>query len=170
MAFSFICHHCRQVHEGMPSFGTDSPASFDAIPPHERNARCFLSADDCVIDGRWFFLRGLIEIPVAGEDEAFTWIVWASVSEASHRIWRDSREEPRRSHLGPFFGWLNTSLPFYPETLELKCRVHLRDHGLRPFIELEPTDHPLAVEQRHGITGARVESFATALLHSAPAG
>ena len=35
--------------------------------------------------------------------------------------------------------------------------VHLRDDGVRPYIELEPTDHPLAVEQRsNGITVDRV--------------
>jgi hypothetical protein len=31
--------------------------------------------------------------------------------------------------------------------------------------ELEPTDHPLAVEQREGITIQRVREFAELLLH-----
>ena len=29
---------------------------------------------------------------------------------------------------------------------------HFRGDGLRPAIELEPTDHPLAVDQRDGIS------------------
>jgi hypothetical protein len=33
------------------------------------------------------------------------------------------------------------------------------------FFELEPTDHPLAVEQRTGITRARVQQFTELLLH-----
>ncbi|MGW1264432.1 DUF2199 domain-containing protein [Streptomyces drozdowiczii] len=33
-------------------------------------------------------------------------------------------------------------------TLNLKTRVHTRPVGDRPFVELEPTDHPLAIEQR----------------------
>ena len=45
--------------------------------------------------------------------------------------------------------------------LNLKTRVHLRDDGMRPLIELEPTDHPLAVEQRAGISLGRM-----AQLHS----
>jgi len=48
--------------------------------------------------------------------------------------------------------------------LNLKTLVHLRSGGLRPFIELEPTDHPLAVEQRNGISMTRVEEIAS-LLH-----
>ena len=47
-------------------------------------------------------------------------------------------------------------MPLYPSTENLKTRVHLRDDGARPYIELEPTDHPLAVEQRNGITADRV--------------
>ncbi len=36
------------------------------------------------------------------------------------------------------------------------------------LIELEPTDHPLAVEQRVGITLARVQEIAETLLHGLP--
>ncbi len=41
--------------------------------------------------------------------------------------------------------------------------------GQRPLIELEPTDHPLAAEQRAGITLARVQEIAETLLHGLPA-
>jgi hypothetical protein len=40
--------------------------------------------------------------------------------------------------------------------LSLKTMVHTQPVGVRPSIELEPTDHPLAIEQREGITVARV--------------
>lgn len=66
--------------------------------------------------------------------------------EASFKQWLEFYPERRRSHVGPFFGWLNAYLKPYPETMDLKTRVHLRDGGIRPFIELQPTDHPLAVE------------------------
>src|SRR5579862_5479566 len=42
------------------------------------------------------------------------------------------------------------------------CR---REVGRRPRIELEPTDHPLAVEQRNGITWERVQQIAGLVLH-----
>jgi hypothetical protein len=42
--------------------------------------------------------------------------------------------------------------------------VHLRSGGRRPAIELEPTDHPLAIEQREGISIARVEEIAAQLM------
>jgi hypothetical protein len=55
--------------------------------------------------------------------------------------------------IGPFFGWLSNNISFYAEeTLNLKTMAHFRSGGLRPRLELEPTDHPLAIDQRNGIT------------------
>ena len=47
-------------------------------------------------------------------------------------------------------------LKSYPDTLNMKCQVHPREGRQRPTIELEPTDHPLAIEQRDGITFDRL--------------
>jgi hypothetical protein len=60
-------------------------------------------------------------------------------------------------------GWNST--PGGVKPTYLKTHVHTRPVGQRPYIELEPTDHPLAVEQRNGITMARVRDIAAALLH-----
>ena len=77
---------------------------------------------------------------------------------------------PGREREQPYFGWMSTELPLYlPSTLSLKTRVHTQAVGQRPLIELEPTDHPLAVEQHTGITLARVQEIAETLLHALPA-
>ena len=58
-----------------------------------------------------------------------------------------------------------TEIPIYqPTTLSLETHVHTQPVGARPLVELEHTDHPLAVEQRTGITVARVQQIAEALL------
>ena len=74
--------------------------------------------------------------------------------------------EDGRESEPPYFGWLSTLLPVYPDTVNLKTMVHTRPVGVRPWIEIEPTDHPLAVEQREGITLARVQEIAELLLHT----
>jgi hypothetical protein len=134
-----------------------------------RQVRCVLGSDDCVIDGNEFFVRGCIEIRVHGEDDPLSWGVWVSLSEASYKQWADSFHLKKRSHLGPFFGWLNAWLKPYPETMNLKTRVHLRDDGVRPYIELEPTEHPLAVEQRNGISVQRVTEIYEQMVHETAA-
>jgi hypothetical protein len=58
------------------------------------------------------------------------------------------------------FGWFSNQVPGYPDTLNLKCDVSPRDDGMRPLITLEPTDHPLAVQQREGISFESAVAYA----------
>ena len=135
------------------------------IPETEREERALLSSDICLIDEQHGFIVGNLEIPVLDSDQRFSWDVWVSLSlpnfKRAFQLWEQAgcESEP------PYFGWLSTSLPGYPETLHLKTHVHTREVGLRPLLELEPTDHPLAVEQRQGITMARVQEIAELVLH-----
>lgn len=159
--FSFTC----EVHEGIPSYAALAPLSDEQVPASEREARCVLGSDDCVIDGSQFFVRGCIEIPVEGEAEPFALGVCVSLSEASFMEWGRSFELDQRARIGPFFGWLDTSLPLYPGTIHLKTRVRLRDGFVRPSIELEQNGHPLAIEQRDGIGRARLAGIITLMMH-----
>jgi hypothetical protein len=53
----------------------------------------------------------------------------------------------------------------YPDAEALKTTAHLRDDGVRPYIELQPTDHPLAIEQRDGISVDRLAEIYAAYTH-----
>jgi hypothetical protein len=165
MKFEFKCATCGEIHKGMPSLGSDKPLSYYEVPEAERESRCDCGSDECIIDGQWFFVRGCIEIPVIDEKEPFIWSVWVSLSKENFEKWVHCLDEQKRSHIGPFFGWLNVWLKPYPDTINLKTQIHLRDYGLRPYIELEPTDHPLAVEQRVGITKERVAEIYSIMMH-----
>lgn len=154
--FRFKCPSCGEWHEGMPTFGANAPLYFYSIPAEERASRCALGADTCIVDREHFFVRGCLEIPVHGEAEPFVWGVWVSLSKDHFDQFVACFETNHRSHIGPFFGWLSAEFPFYPSTENLKTRAHLRDDGVRPYIELEPTDHPLAIEQKNGIEVDRV--------------
>jgi len=168
--FRFKCVSCGQWHDGMPTFGADAPYHFYEVAPEERAERCDLGSDDCVIDGRFFFVRGCLDIPVLGEEECFSWGVWASLNKDNFNLFIQYFDQPKRSHIGPFLGWLSAGLSLYPDTVNLKARVHLRDDGIRPYIELEPTDHPLAVEQRNGIPVSRVAEIYAYYQHGAGQG
>jgi hypothetical protein len=163
--FEFTCTKCGKVHRGTPTFGADAPLNYYAVPEPEREKRCSLGTDDCVIDEKWFYVRGCLEIAVHGAHDPFVWGVWVSLSKQSFEKWAACFGDSKRSHVGPFFGWLVAWLKPYPDTMNLKTRVHLRDDGIRPLIELEPTDHPLAVEQRQGITVERLGEIYAIMTH-----
>ena len=145
------------------NYTAEAPAAWD--PAFAGADDCTLSSDQCVIRGH-YFVKGLIEIPVIDSDEVFSWGVWVSLSRENFSRAGDLWNRPGREAERPYFGWLTTDLPVYsPTTLNLKTHVHTRPLGERPYIELEPTGHPLAVEQRTGITLDRVREVAAAVLH-----
>lgn len=147
-------------------YDTDAPAYWYGLPPEEREERAELTSDQCVIDGKHFFLRGNLEIPILDSEEKLVWGVWVSVSEES--FWRATElweQEGRESEM-PYFGWLSTALPTYPETVSMKSRLRTRPVGLRPLVELLPSEHPLSREQQEGISYERVREIADAVLHS----
>jgi hypothetical protein len=160
------CRCCGEVHDELPMhYGASAPALWFGIPEAEREARALLSPDTCLIDGEHGFVIGNLEIPVLDGDHLFSWGVWVSLSLPNFKRAFELWEQVGRESEPPYFGWMSTSLPGYPETLNLKSHVHTRAVGRRPLVELEPTDHPLAVEQRHGITVARVQEIAELVLH-----
>ncbi|MFI8705965.1 DUF2199 domain-containing protein [Bacillus sp. NPDC077411] len=151
---NFRCTHSE--HELPIGYGSDAPIYYYNIPENERHQRFEINSDICIMDEEYYFIRGCIEIPIINNNEVFIWNVWVSLSEESFSKTMELWETEERKTEEPYFGWLSTSIPGYPDTVNLKTHVYIRDIGIRPFIELEPTDHPLAVEQRKGITLERI--------------
>jgi hypothetical protein len=164
---SFECRTCGQRHVGLPAFHFGGPAQLGAVPPDELAARVQRTDDGCVLDldGRHYFARGQLEIPIRGTDERFTWSVWVSLSERSFHRYAELFDDEQRPAGESFFGWLCNAVPEYPDTMFLKTELRVRPYPTRPLVELEPTGHPLAVDQREGITRERAVALAERLLH-----
>ncbi|MFG6494747.1 DUF2199 domain-containing protein [Fictibacillus sp. UD] len=157
----YICNCCGKYHDELPlNYGSPAPIYYEEATRRERKKRFEINDDLCVMDGEHFFIRGCMEIPVIGSDEPFVWGVWVSLSEENFALTLEHWDDPESEKLEPMFGWLSTALPLYPDTINLKTYVHTRSVDLRPYIELEPTDHPLSIEQREGIKIDRVKEIA----------
>lgn len=160
----FQCHTCGKWHDGLPlDYGYNRPDYWSENL--STDADSFLSSDFCVIKNRDYFVRGLIEIPIVGTDQSFRWGVWSSLSKANFdritKLWHD----PQLLNEPPYFGWLSNSISFYPQTLNLKASVHSSTIKERPYLTLEPTDHPLSFEQRNGMTQERVREIVERAMH-----
>jgi len=164
-SFQFKCRTCDEIHHGLPAWQFDAPIQVLAIPNAERGARVALTEDDCVIDGKEFYLKGLLELAVQGSPERFVWGVWLSVSPESYSRFATLFDDPERLADEQFFGWLCNELPNYPSTQFLKTMLHIREYPVRPWVELEPTSHPLAIDQRDGIPFERAIALAEILIH-----
>lgn len=147
---AYRCSTCGKLHDDLPDLGADKPDQWWAVPAEERAERIKLTSDTCEIDNEHFFIRGVIEIPIHHQDSRFGFGVWVSQKRENFFTYL---KNPDTSEIGPFFGWLCTRLTYYEKDIEfLKTIAHFRGGGLRPTIELEPTDHPLAIDQREGIS------------------
>ena len=150
---SIKCVTCGKEHDGLPDIGAGKPDHWWYIPEAERAERVKLTSDTCVIDDEDYFIRGVIEIPVHEQAEPFGFGVWVSQKRENYLEYLKHFDS---DEIGPFFGWLCTRLACYSEnTLLLKTMAHFRCGNLRPLIELEPKDYPLAIDQRNGISLAR---------------
>ncbi|WP_394841325.1 DUF2199 domain-containing protein [Pendulispora brunnea] len=145
----YQCAVCRSVHVDLPDIGADKPDSWWDVPEEQRERRVQLTSDTCIIDNEHFFIRGVIEIPIHHEPGRFGFGVWVSQKKENFEHYLQNFDS---DEIGPFFGWLCTSISYYPGgTLHLKTMAHFRGKGLRPLIMVEPTEHPLSVHQRFGL-------------------
>lgn len=162
----WTCRTCGAMHSGAPdSYSYDAPWTWYTIPEAERQNRSLLTEDYCAIDNKDFFVRGCLEIPIIGREGPLIWGVWVSLSRTNWLRERSLAQDPSRTAEPPYFGWLSSRIEIYPDTAALKTSVRTQVVGKRPLIELQPTDHPLAVEQRGGITENRLIEIAELIEH-----
>jgi hypothetical protein len=165
-SITFTCTSCGNRHEGIPDLGFDSPYYYHQLSPSDRAHLAVLTPDTCVIAKEgFFFVRGVLRIPIIGRAEQFGWGVWVSLSQPNFMKYQATFTEPNREVQGPFFGWFNSQLPGYPPTLSLKTNVYFQPHPNRPLIELQHTDHPLSQHQHHGISVEELTALIQRQLH-----
>jgi len=159
------CSICGVEHESVPTcFGSNPPWPL-FVQESEFQQRVELSPDQCVVDKKYFFIRGHLQIPIDSYPEPLIFSVWASLSEKSFLHMCEGWNDLERYSDPPYFGWLYSRIPSYPETLELKLSVQSREPGVVPVFTLERTDHPVALDQRNGISIERWKQMAHELLH-----
>jgi hypothetical protein len=124
-----------------------------------------MSPDQCVIDGRDFYLRGRIAVPVIGLDEPLIWGIWVEVGPKdfirTNEMWSVAGREMEPA----FKGYLDTELFLFGDTINLEVMVETQMVGRRPHFRVIDPEHPLAVEQRVGIRMERVVEIAEMVLH-----
>ena len=162
----FDCRICGRHHDDLPlSYSVKVPVAAAAVPVEEIGRRVIITRDQCVIDDRFYYLRGRFALPVHGLDEPFIWGVWARVTAKdffrTHQLWTD----PARVHEPLYEGLLNNELPVYGDTMNLPVRIQTMAVGRRPHFFVADPNHPLATEIREGITRDRIVAFAEKLLH-----
>lgn len=95
----FTCSCCGDHHADVPlGYSTMAPDVWD--PSFETDPDSMLSSDQCIITGQHFFIKGLIEIPVIGSEDVFSWGVWVSLSRDNFtralEVWKTEGRETEK--------------------------------------------------------------------------
>lgn len=167
--FAFKCGCCGEIHEGSPSYGFDSPDHYACLSEEQKERMGRRNSDLCTIthdEGVDYFIRAVLEVPIHGVEEPFTWGLWVSLSEKSFRRYVDTYDDPVEGDV--FFGWICNRVPWYPESGSLATDVIVQLGGKRPLLRLHhdsANDHPLIIDQLEGISVAKAQEIAEYLNH-----
>lgn len=157
-----VCQQCGAVH-ALDSLELSflRPDAVVELSDDERNSNVQESNDLCVIRGEHYYVRSTLPLPVHGSDIPYRLGVWAETSEAAFRriceLWRDDDQV----HEPPFEVTLANSIPSVLETRGLAALLHLTGPKTRPEIFIAASGHPIADQQRNGISVHRAFQFTT---------
>lgn len=154
------CQQCGAVHaldELELSFAR--PDAVFELSGDERKRDVQESSDLCVVRGEHYFVRAILPLPVHGSDIPYRLGVWVETSQVAYKriceLWRDEDQalEP------PFEVTLANGIPTVPETRGLAALLHLTGPKTRPDVFIATSNHPMAEQQREGISAHRAYQY-----------
>jgi hypothetical protein len=90
--------------------------------------------------------------------------VWTSISEDNFGKRMDLWEDLNRINAEPYFGWLQTIVPTYGDTLNIKTIAEEQEVGIIPEIKSIEEEHPFTIDQEKGITYKQASKIVAKIL------
>ena len=155
------CAGCGQVHEGPIDLASFAPDPWEGRNVREENGAVhldgdFLSEDFCVMGGRYFFVRSVLEIPIQGFSTSFGFGCWSTLSRENFEKYLDGFDTGNFADWGPWTGWLSNQLYDYIGAEPEGVWVYPQADRQRPLLIMQDATHPLGIDQANGITPERV--------------
>jgi hypothetical protein len=155
-----VCDACGLDHDGeLFELGYFRPDVIVGMDAEARAARARESNDICRLDESRFFLRGVLPLPIHGRDDGYMLGVWVEVSAASfariHALWTDADQANEPA----FAATLANDVRHHPGSLGQAVTVRLTGPTTRPSVFVVDPAHPLAIEQRDGVSFHRASEY-----------
>ena len=96
----YHCTTCGEEHDDLPDIGADKPDQILGVPEEEYGDEIRLTGDLCV-SGDDYFIRGVLYIPIHGQEQPFGFGVWISQKRENFETYVANFDTPK---IGPFFG------------------------------------------------------------------
>jgi hypothetical protein len=135
------------------------PDDAASLTKEERALKVQESSDMCVIEGKRFFVRILLPLPVMDNERPYNIGLWVEVQQPAFERIYELWSEPNQASEPPFPATIANTIPTLPETIGLSSYLKLTGPSTRPSIVLTCEEHPLYVEQQSGITAHRAYEY-----------
>ncbi len=166
---SYICSSCGKEHAGLPTdWGFKLPDVVFSLSYLDKYRRSRSNADLCTLDESRYFLRGLLPVPLSGQDDEFSWGIWVEIDKPIHDLYL-SHYNDDLSGEHPALGFIANAIPAFSGLGSEPVEIRFSDAKSRPSFYLLPSSaHPLAAEQRSGISPHRHHQYLEACGHFEP--
>lgn len=157
---TLFCSQCGEEHplEEM-ELTFRRPDDVAKLSAEERSRVVQENNDLCVVDGKRFFVRALLPLPIESRDIPYCIGLWVEVTQATfervYELW-DSEEQV---HEPPFAAQIANEIPTSGGSLGLHVEMRLTGPTTRPDVLLQPSQHQLYIEQARGIDGHRAAEY-----------
>lgn len=153
MVYKYKCSCCGKEFEEIPlCFGFNYPDYYFGIPPEEREQRVSEEDSLMVIDDEHFFHRCRLIIPINDYEEDLVINVWLSISEENFEKRQSLWNDPNRINEKPYFGWFQSLIPTYGDTINIKAIAVEQVPDSIPQAEIIEEGHQLQIDQQDGIS------------------
>lgn len=134
----------------LASVYTDCSAPFyvTEIEPWEREERCQITPDECIMDDEYYYIHSRLTVPFRNGRGQVSWDVWVQI-EPEHA------QHSSSSKVRHVKGRLSSAIPGYPDTLTLPVQLTFQGSSNLPEVHLGETEHPLYDEQQDGLSFQR---------------
>jgi hypothetical protein len=155
-----ICSKCGEDHP-LEEMELTFRRPDDVVSLSQGDRKRFLQENNdlCIIEGKRFFIRGVLPIPVESRKLPYNIGLWVEVSQATfervYALWESEEQlsEP------PFPASIANEIPISPASLGHEAELHLAGPTTRPNVFLKSSVHPLYAEQSRGIDVHRVSEY-----------
>lgn len=129
-----------------------APDDYLRIAEPERGGLARITADQCIVADRLFYLCGNLDLPIRGQDGSLRITCWVRIDEDTHQFLCDTWQDPERVRQTPHASELANNLPSYPPTEGLPVQVVQNPPGNRPTLVVPRGDHPLCRDFNEGMS------------------
>jgi len=170
----YFCANCGIEHAGLMDLAAFAPDPWPHIEAYEPNSALrmegdFLSEDFCVLQGRYFMVRGVLQLPIHGVAEKFGFGCWSTLSRENFDKYVEGFDAGEYTDWGPWSGYLCNKLADYIGDKPEPVLVYPQRDRQRPTLRIVDEAHPLAVDQEHGISPERMLGILETYGHAPPA-